>query len=90
MIKKRKWGLVLILIGLGIIILFYAISTENELYTNLGRHGPISTRLIVYFDWEFSYSYPLFYGGIITLVGIGLLILSFFPGEDKKRRVGKE
>lgn len=78
--KKRKRGVILILIGAGIILLtyifaFFAGSTI--------RYGYSSWRFMDFFGLEVPISYPLAAGAVVILFGVGMIILSFFPEEKK-------
>ena len=80
MIKKRKKGIVLILVGVGIILFTFMFSSGKVAYgTNIESFVEI-------FGFEFPKKYPLAIGGIIALIGIGMIILSFFPDEDKPKK----
>ena len=79
----------MILIGVGILLLFFFFSVEGHYYQGRGRGGYIE-RCVVLFGLEFNYKYPLLVGGIIIIVGAGMIAFSFFPEEDKTKKRGDD
>lgn len=77
--KKRKRGLILILIGAGIIFFFFFFFSEkgHGAY-NLDSGGYVE-RYVELGDLEFDFKIPLLVGGIIILVGAGTFAFSFIP-----------
>lgn len=76
MIKKRKNGVILILIGIGILFVF-SIYEDDRGYVEIEWDG---------YDITLPYIYPLVIGVILVLVGIGKVIFSFFPKEAKSKK----
>ena len=79
--KKRKIGIVLILIGLAIILFFLIFSSPEHYFEFRVGEEPSAyeEREVKFLGLEFPYKYPLVAGGIIALIGAGMIGLSFFP-----------
>ena len=79
MIKKRKQGLILSLIGAAIIFVFFFFFSEegHGLYSQ--NSGDYVERHVEIGDLAFDFKLPLLVGGIIILVGAGMFAFSFFP-----------
>lgn len=86
MIKRRKRGVILILIGVGIILLTFMFSTVDGWFASKYQQSDSIESLVEIFGFEFPKKYPLAIGGLIALIGIGMIILSFFPDEDKTKK----
>lgn len=79
----------MILIGAGILLLFFFFSEEGHYNQGRGRGGYIERRVVL-FGLGFYYKYPLLVGGIIILTGAGMITFSFFPEEDKTKKRGDD
>ncbi len=75
MIKGRKIGVILILIGIGILFVLFQYDSSEVFDIDW---GPIYI--------PFTYFFPLVIGVILVLVGIGKVIFSFFPKEAKSKK----
>ena len=83
--KKRKWGIILIIIGLGIILFFlFFSSTQQYVGFRVGEVGVTyyEERAVGILGLEFPYKYPLIAGGIVALIGVGMICYSFFPKKE--------
>jgi uncharacterized membrane protein len=84
--KKRKWGIILIIIGLGIILFFlFFSSTQQYIEFRVGAEGgvPYEELTVGILGLEFPYKYPLIAGGIAALIGVGMICYSFFPKKEE-------
>jgi hypothetical protein len=84
--KKRKWGIILIIIGLGIILFFLFFSSTQQYYEfRIGEEGGVASeeRVVGILGLEFPYKYPLIVGGIVALIGVGMIGYSFFPKKEE-------
>ncbi len=84
--KKRKWGIILISIGLGIILFFLIFSSTMqymELSIEEGRGVAGEERMVEILGLEFPYIYPLIVGGIVALIGVGMICYSFFQKKKE-------
>ena len=70
--KKRKIGVILILVGIGISLVLYQLRNYED---NL---------VIIDYDFEIPYKYALCTGIILILIGVGMITFSFFPKEEKE------
>lgn len=77
-LKKRKFGIILTLIGATIIWFCFAKVVKYP-------DGPelIFAWKIHFFGIPFDYQTSLCIGGIILFIGIGFTVFSFFPTEKK-------
>jgi len=81
--KKRKWGIILIIIGLGIILFFLFFSSIVGVYEFRSEGGvAYDERWVGILGLEFPYKYPLVAGGIVALIGVGMICYSFFPEKE--------
>ena len=84
MIKRRKRGVILILIGIGIILCTFMFSSGEQWVAGKSQRVVFAESIIEIFGFEFPQKYPLTIGMLIAFIGIGMISISFFPGETTK------
>ena len=74
----------MILIGIGLILFAYMFSSGPVWIAKQYQRGGFTDAYIDIFGLYFSSKYPLTLGALISFIGFGMIILTFFPEKTKK------